>query len=571
MDESTFWTKNAGRLSRRSLLRGAAVGAAGLAGAALIGCGDDDDAAGGGAAPAATQAAGAATSAAATVADVQRGGELVYGWSYDPPNLDPHTGTSGGERQWLHMPYDKLVNTTGMGLKTPSGLLEPRLSLAESWEQLDDKTVVLNLRPNVKIWKTDEAVNADLVKWNLDKGMDPGATTRSALGSLDNVEVVDDLTVRLNQSQVSAVLLSNMTDRPGSIISRKHFEDVGALEFGRNPLGSGPYQIVDWQSEASITFEANKDHWMKDEEGRQMPYLDKFTMNIIPDTTVRVAALEAGESDLLTSPSVDYARLKEDSNLQLSEFVGSHTYQWYLNMFFPPLDNEKFRKALSLSLDRENYIKNLLKGHEPVGKGLLTPASWAWDDSIVGDEFNPAEARKLLEGSGLPESEWVLRGQPIGASLSTGDQFYEASHAQAGIKIDWAEPERGSYATRVLVGLGGDASAAAFQSTWSMRLDPDGNVGDFYQETASYNPGQHPVPFLEPLVVKARETLDIDERKAIYREIEQYSIDHVINRVTNTYAIAARFGSSRVGNIDKVFGGEGKERFYYLYNKEGAA
>ena len=67
-----------------------------------------------------------------------------------------------------------------MGLSTQAGLLEPRLSLAESWEQLDDKTVVMHLRPDVNVWKTDEAVNADLVKWNLDKGMDAGATTRSA-------------------------------------------------------------------------------------------------------------------------------------------------------------------------------------------------------------------------------------------------------------------------------------------------------------------------------------------------------------------------------------------------------
>ena len=303
MDETNFWTKRTGRLSRRSMLRGGALAVAGLAGAALIGCGDDDDD-GGGATTTATQptaapatsgtqaaAAAAATSAAPTVADVPRGGELIWANSYDPPNLDPHTGTSGGERQYLHMPYDKLVNTTGMGLNTPAGLLEPRLSLAESWEQLDDKTVVMHLRPDVNVWKTDEAVNADLVKWNLDKGMDAGATTRSALESIDSVDVVDELTVRVNQNAVSAVMLPNLTDRPGSIISRRKFEDVGALNYQRNPLGSGPFQVVDWQSEASITFEGNKDHWMKDEQGRQMPYLDKFTLKIIPDATVLVAAL----------------------------------------------------------------------------------------------------------------------------------------------------------------------------------------------------------------------------------------------------------------------------------------
>jgi ABC-type transport system substrate-binding protein len=123
----------------------------------------------------------------------------------------------------------------------------------------------------------------------------------------------------------------------------------------------------------------------------------------------------------------------------------------------------------------------------------------------------------------------------------------------------------------VLTGLGGDGSAGAFWSSWSMRLDPDANIGDFYMEKASYNAGQYPVPELEPLVIKARETLEPEERKAIYSEIQRYAVEHVINSITLTYAINSRFGSKRVGNLEKVFGGEGKERFYWLYNKEGAA
>ena len=570
--DSNYWTQRA-RISRRSLLRGAAVGTAGLAGAALIGCGGDDDGdgdgdggdGGGGGGGAATSTAAAGGTEQASGDDFPRGGELVFGGSGEPPSLDPHTGTSGAERQWLHMPYDRVVNTNG------AGLLDPSLSLAESWEQVDDVTVLLNLRPGVNIWKSDEKVDADLIKWNLEKALDPGATTRSALASLDSVDVVDEQTVRLNQSSVSAPLMSNFTDRPGAIISRRQFEELGALEYGRNPLGSGPYQLVDWQAEASMEFEANKEHWMKDAEGRQMPYLDKFILNIIPEATVRVAALEAGESDMLDVPSTDYDRLKENADLQLAEFNGSHTYQWYLNMFFPPLDNENFRKGLSHSLDRESLIRNLFQGNETAGKGLLTPSSWAWDDAIVGDTFDLVEARKRLEASGLPEEEWVLRAQPIGTSITERDQFFEASHAKAGIKLDWAQPESGSYATRVLVGLGGDGSAGGFQSTWSMRLDPDGNIGDFYRETASYNPGQHPVPVLEPLVIKAVETLDVEERKAIYSEIQQYAIDHTINTVTAAYRIFSKFNSGRVGGLENIFGGEGKERFYHLYNKEGMA
>ncbi|MCH7602946.1 MAG: efflux RND transporter permease subunit [Planctomycetes bacterium] len=85
--------------------------------------------------------------------------------------------------------------------------------------------------------------------------------------------------------------------------------------------------------------------------------------------------------------------------------------------------------------------------------------------------------------------------------MSDWDLFDEASLAKVGIKLDWARPETGSYATRVFMGLGGDGSAGGFHSTWSMRLDPDGNIGDFYVQDGSYNSGQAPMPFLQPLVI----------------------------------------------------------------------
>jgi peptide/nickel transport system substrate-binding protein len=255
----------------------------------------------------------------------------------------------------------------------------------------------------------------------------------------------------------------------------------------------------------------------------------------------------------------------------VSEFVGSHTYQWYLNILFPPFDNEKFRKAFSLALDRRGQISTFFLGHEPLGRGLLTPSSWAWSEEVIGDERDLVEARKLLDASGLPEEEWTPRVQPIGASISEENLFHEAAVAEVGIKLDWAPPELGSYATRVFMGLGGDGSAGGFHSTWSMRLDPDGNIGDFYVQDGSYNSGQAPMPQLEPLVVKARETLDVDERKAIYVEIQQFATEHVLNTITQTYRIASHFGSERLGNLDKINGGEGKERFYMLYNTEANA
>lgn len=556
--ESNYWNRTlGGRISRRSLFRGTAIAAAGLAGAALIGCGGDEDDDG----PPAAGGGGGGTGGGGTgVQDVPRGGKLIVGVTDEPPNLDPHFGASGGERQYLHLFYDRLFNSG------PDGLLDPSRSLALSWEQVDATTVNVKLRSGITMYNSDEPVDAELVKWNIDRARAEGATSRSELLAIESVDVVSTDELVIKQNAVSAPLLSNFTDRAGTIISRRKVEELGKDEFGRNPLGSGPFQLKEWLSDASLKTVRNPNHWMKDEQGRPKPYLDEIEFKIIPETTVLTAALENGEVDVIATPSTEFTRLQENTELHTATFVGSHTYQWYINHEFPPYDNINFRRAFSRATDRNNFIKNFLKGIEPLGKGLLTPASWAWDESIVGHEFDLAEARKYLEASGLPEDKWVAQIQPNGAtSLNQRDEFWQASLAKAGIKVNYAEPERGGYATRLFKGLGADGTSAAFNSTWSMRIDPDANIAQFYVEKGGYNSGQVPTPETEPLVKKARETLDINERRELYVEIQRIALDKVYSTITIGYAVAVSHAHRKVGNLDLYYGAEGKERWYEIW------
>jgi len=549
------------RWSRRRLLKGAATASVGLASAALIGCGGDSDE-GAPAAPAAASTAGAspAAGAAPKVADVPRGGQLKVGRSADPLSLDPHFGTSGGDRELLHLVYDRLVNTG------PNGLLDPSRSIAEKWEYPEPTKLVLRLRSGITMYNSDEPVNAELIKWNLTRAMDAKATSRAELAAVDSIDVVSQNEVVLKLKEVSAPLLTNFTDRAGCIVSRRQVEKLGPDKFLREPLGSGPFHMQEWLSDARVTFVRNKKYWGKDGEGRPKPYLDEIRLEVIPDETVRTAALESGDIDILATPSREYARLEKDGRFQAAKFVGSLTMQWYINHLFPPFDNERWRRGLSLALDREAFVKQFLKGEEPLGKGLLTPASWAWDDTIQGHKYDPGEARKLLEASGVPKDKWVIKGAPNGStSLNDQDVFWEASLKEFGIRFDWLKPERGIFATRVFKGLGGDGTGAMFSSSWSMRIDPDANIAQFYTEKGGYNSGQAPVPETEQLVKKARETLDVKERKAIYSQIQKIVLDKVYSTITLSYFINASHVRKRVGNLKQFYGGEGKERWHELW------
>lgn len=559
MTESQYWTTGAWRrrgISRRSAIRGAFLGGMGLAGAALIGCGDDEDTPGdsggtggtgdgGGGAATATQAAGS----------VRRGGILNVGQGAEPTSMDPHLGTSGAEHDYLYMVYDHLV---GYG---QDGQLDPGRSLAESWEYAEPTRLVLKLREGVRFHEGEEVVNAEIVKWNLERATSDSATSRSDLGSIESVEAVSETEVVVNLNAPSAPLLTNMGDRGGFIVSREAVERMGDDEFARNPVGTGPMRMTRFVSDASVTFEANQDYWRTDADGERMPYLDGVEIKVLPDTTVRVASLETGEIHMTATPSADFDRLNDNSDLQLQQFVGSATGIWYINHEFAPLDNLNFRKALAHSFDRANWINNFATGTEPEAGGMLTPANWAFSEDVEGFHFDLEQARQFLEASGLPESEWVVRSQPFGEALSQTEEFYAASVAQAGITIEWAQPERNGWATRTLMGLGGDGSSAMYVSSFSMRVDPDATLSQFYLPDAAYNSGQAATPETEDLLAQAREELDDDARRELYVEIQRKGLENLYSAIPLYYVVRSEHASNRVGGVERLFGGEGKRRF----------
>lgn len=536
------------RMMRQRIARRRFLAAAGV----IIACGGGD---GDGAAKTEGETAGGTGQA-------KFGGTLKVGYSgASITNFDPHTGASGAEHQFFFPIMDPLV---GYDQK---GNLDASISLAEKWELVEPTRMTLKLRSGVKFQDGAE-FTADDVKWNLERVIDPAlaSTPRSDLASIESVQVVNrnDAVVRLKEP--SAPLLTNLGDRGGQIISRTALERMGRDAFRRSPAGTGPFILKEWVDDAFLLYQKNPNYWRKDESGKNLPYLDTIRIELIPDATVRTAAFDTGDIDvLLGPPSSEVKRLQSDRNVQTTNFVGSATAIWYINHEFPPLDNVWFRRALSAALDRENYIKNFLVGDEPITTGFLTPATWAHDPTIQNYNYDVAKAKEYLQRSGLPQSAWKVRAQPFGATISDAEQFWATSVKDAGITIDWAQPERDGWRTRVLKGLGGDGSSGMYYSAFSLRVDPDGHIGPFYTQKGAYNSGQAAVPEVEPLVVKARQTYDQNERKKIYSELQKKGVENVYSAVLVHYSVSKGFARKNVGNFDAFFGGEGKPRYGNLW------
>src|SRR5262249_35051207 len=153
--------------------------------------------------------------------------------------------------------------------------------------------------------------------------------------------------------------------------------------FKRNPTGSGMFRVVDWRQDAYINLEAVKNHWRKDAQGRQMPYLDKIEFRFIPEDTVRAASIEGGEIDVTAPPTADVQRLlKSPGKLKTAEFNGASLTSFSVNHNFPPFDNVNFRRGFVSAMDRQTWIKNWQTGREDECRGVLHPANWAFSKEV---------------------------------------------------------------------------------------------------------------------------------------------------------------------------------------------
>jgi len=486
------------------------------------------------------------------------GGQLSLGISDEPGlGFDAHTGYGGTDHQFLYMVSDPLI---GYDQK---GQVDPALSLAEKWETPDPQRVVLKLRSGVT-FHDGSPFTAEDVKWNIERIIDPAtqATPRSDLAAIEGVQIVSPNEVVLRLKEPSAPLLTNFGDRGGMIVPRAAFEKLGKDTFVRKPVGTGAFMLKEWVSDAHMVLERNPRYWRTDARAGKLPYLQTLRLEFIPEATVRTAALESGQIDLLAgTPATDVKRLNENKSLQSTSFIGASTGKWNINHAFAPLDNVNFRRALSWAMDRENYVKNFLTGTEPLATGLLTPASWANDPSIPRYGYDLNKVKEFLQASGLPPSAWRIKTQPAAASISEAEQFWEAGIKAAGITLDWNAPERNGPVNRLMKGQGADGTAAMSVTAWSMRVDPDGNVGPAYTEKGAFNPGQAPVPETEALIVKARQTYDPQERKKLYGEIQRKAVEQVYSLILLHYNVARSHANKRVGNLDALYGGEGKPRY----------
>src|ERR1700753_158658 len=237
---------------------------------------------------------------------VQAQTTLRIGIAEDPDILDPSIARTYVGRIVFSAFCDKLFDIDEHLNIVPQ--------LALSYEtSADGKAMTIKLRPGVKFHEC-EPLDAEAAKFSIERHMTlPTSFRKSELSSVDHVEVIDPLTIKLVLKQPYAPLIAQLTDRAGMMVSPKAAKEEGD-KFGMHPVCAGPYKFVERVPQDRMVFEKFADYWNKDNI-----FIDKIVFQPIVDATVRLANLKSGALDLAERVlATDLKDIRADPTLVLS-------------------------------------------------------------------------------------------------------------------------------------------------------------------------------------------------------------------------------------------------------------
>ena len=486
--EKNYWSRLGAqrRVSRRSVMRGAGVAAAGITGAALIGCGSDDEEtaapSGGSAATAqatsalstvvATQAA-AATSTQTSVAAVAttaaavdpypnatRGGTIVGNWVQDPPTIDPYGNLSYLSKYPSLFSVSRLFrNGTAEG--TSPYNLGPEPDLAESAETEDAMTWIVKLKQGVKFHNKApvnerEVTSADVVSsWA--KLVADESPNKDTVPNIDSCEAIDDYTLKFVCGAPSATFIDTLGD-PNALHVQPIEGHNGGFDPAKEIIGSGPWIFEKYEPSVDFEFTRNPNwHGSQSPMGSKFsaPFGDKFHWISVPEYQNRLAQLKAGNVHYTGVSSSDVLPTKDEMpGLQwfgarpaLMSFLYFSNNELDTN---PVWSDARFRQATSMAQHRDDITELGYETEAMIKAGVgsredlvrwnnLVPAGFEkwWLNptdpkmGAAGDTFkyNPAEAAKLIAATGYDGSNIKFQYYPYGGTGGTFNKIGEAVQA----------------------------------------------------------------------------------------------------------------------------------------------
>ncbi len=439
---------------------------------------------------------------------------LIIAQGTDAVTLDPHDSTDSPSATVTSHIYETLFELT------PDGEILPHL--AESYELSDDGlTLTLTLREGVT-FHDGTPLTAEVVEGSLQRFLNPdnAFSFLFLLEPIQEIEVLDEMSLELRLNEPFAPLMSNLTHSSTAIVLPSAVEEHGD-DFYRNPVGTGPFKFVSWEPNQSIDLERNDDYW------GGAPELAGVRFLAVPENTTRMAMVESGEAHVAVRvPPQDIQRLDALDNITVENVSSVRTIYIYFNHNIEPFTDQRVRQAVNYAVNNQDIADFVTGGAVRPSDAAISPGIFGY--TPVGQyEYDPERARELLAEAGFEDGFSTTLYSPSGRYLQD-IQIAEAIQsmlAEVGIDaqietLEWSayldQTNRAAEENNVPMGLmgwgtvTGDADYGLFALFHTSEHVPAGSNRAFYSSEE-----------IDSLLDQARTSTDPAEREELYAEALQ--------------------------------------------------
>lgn len=383
--------------------------------------------------------------------NTQYGGTLIVGTGADPAGgLDPESVMNNESAFIMATIFNRLVEYA-------PGTVEIVPGLAESWDVSDDGLVyTFHIRQGVT-FHDGTVFDANALKLVFDRLLDPTFpnyyANRKGIdsyvpGTLEanvaSYTVVDDYTFKLTLSHPYAPLLQDLAMVWFGIVSPESVNTYGA-EVYKHPVGTGPFEFVEWVPNDHVTVKANPNYW------RGKPKVDEIIFKQIPESSVRTMMMQAGQIDIMMNVSPEnIAVLDNDPNVDVYRLTALLVNYIGIPRMVTPFNDIRVRQALNYAVNKQELSQYLYQGLAVPMRSPMPPGMPGYKDLEPDYAYNPDKAKDLLTEAGFPNgfdcNMYTYANprsyNPAGGKLATALQGY---WKKVGIDVHITQLEWGSY------------------------------------------------------------------------------------------------------------------------------
>ena len=425
-------------------------------------------------------------------------------------NPDPHDHIAGPYFNIFDQVYEPIFTVT------PDLDFEPRI--VTEWEDVDEGAE-LTVRDDV-VFHDGTDMTAHDVAYSFNRQIDPELGIESdqaaGLGSIDGAEALDDTTVFV-QYEVAPTLAEFEYANYGRVVPEDFFEERGHPITGSDETyfnGTGPLEVVDYESDVQIVMEPFDDYW------GELVEFDQVTFNADGESGGRVSALQADESQLIDNViPEDVAAVDDHDDLEIRAEGSLRTIFLVMKSGVEPFDSLEFRQAMNYAVDNLGIIDTIMGGFAEPATQPISDGVFGYNPDLEPYEQDIDMAEDLVDQSGYAGVEIELAA-PDGRYLNDANVAQTAADQINQLSNVTCEANIVPFDDVVAASLGGyDNDHHPFHLIgWgTITGDADYGLAPFFVEEAPFE--SYRDPDISDAIIDSKFIEDPDEREAALQEI----------------------------------------------------